>query len=477
MPKGKAVKVFGLGTGGVQLTTSPLALGDDELIRAQNAEPFRERGIAGIRKRQGLQRVVPTGSVAPSVAAGGVAGLISIDTGFGGVSAPNTPPLYAPLTLTTGLVSVDGGAFAAYTVPTGTTSPSPTSPLIGLQPNAKYKLTTTSPYEFIPLYPAVKWWNLVVFGGHESGQVLGFNGTTLVELTRVAATGSVDDTLVLPGFWVSDVDLVDFATSTYTERLWVVLAIIGGGIQLYAPDTGEVKKLPTLAATVTGSAQAGDGRLYVASGLSVYSIDPNDPTAAWTTAFTAADVGVSQLTGLAAYGAFLYAGTKTSTTPTTLRIYKLSTLNGVCTRIQSGGNDSLQLTQGLAPAYIFGPYPGRMYSVYKGSASATISGSQGGGGFVGGRSIINMDVGSTTWVLSQDIDALLSPSSSITPGPLSQGSPGDLGTGDIMYFVVRYNTTDYLIERLGPYNTVPNTWQTLSNTTVASEPIFPLFVG
>lgn len=51
------VSVFGLGVGGVQLTKSPLHMDDSEVIQAQNAEPYRDKGVSGVRKRPAYRPV------------------------------------------------------------------------------------------------------------------------------------------------------------------------------------------------------------------------------------------------------------------------------------------------------------------------------------------------------------------------------------------------------------------------------------
>lgn len=473
------IRVFELGLGGVNLVKSPLELSDNELVSAQNAEPFREQGVAGIRKRPGLQRVVPTGTVTPTAAAAGLSGLAVINANLAGPFASANIPTYLGYSTTTGLYTVDGGTtWANFTSPTGSTPPSETKPLLGLQPNAKYFLTASGAYEFLSLYPAVRVWNWVVFGGHESGQLLGFDGTKVVELTRLSATGSLDDTLPLPGLWANDIKPFTIqgfggTDSGITAQLWVVVAIVGGGVQLYDVITGTVKKLPTLGSTATGSAFF-NGRLYVAAGLSIYSIDPVNETA-WTTAVTVVDANISQLTSLAPFGATLYAGTKCGGLGF-LRIYKfVSTSGGFLTLVRSAGNDSLMISQSASPTYLFGPFAsvnGGIYCIYKGVNGATLAGSEGAGTTTGTRNILRMANGSTTWVIDYDItNTAFGGASNITMGPLYRGSQG-------IYFYGRYNSTDLRVLRSSVYNTSPYVWDILT-TQIATgvEPIYPLFSG
>lgn len=472
--------VSGLGTGGVQLTTSPLAMDDSELIQAQNAEPYRERGIAGIRKRQGLQRVVPTGSVVPSAAAGTIVGVVPINGNFGTSFSPGMMPIYIGITVNSGIFSVDGGVtFNPFTAPTGNNPPTPEAPLFGLPPNAKYALDGS--YEFTPLYPAVRAWQWQIFGGHESGQVLGFDGTKIVELVRLAATGSVDDCLPLPGVWLTDTTAAD-SSDNITGRIWVVIALVGGGVQLYDVLSGRVIVLPSLPATATGSCMAGTGsagsaRLCVASGLSVYSINPLTETA-WTTAFTASDTGISQLTGLSAIGPNVYVGTKSTSLPITLRIYKLVTAFpiGTLTRVLGGSggtHDACEITQTTAPGYVFGPFPvasGGIYATYVGTTSALVQGYEGDGIFTGPVAILRR-TGSAVWTANIDLKAAMGGSTSITVGPIT------LDSAYAAYQFNRYATTSVFVTRSSVFNVTPFAWQTISNTTPVHTTIYPFFTG
>jgi hypothetical protein len=71
------IVVVELGTGGVQLVKSPLEMADNELASAQNAEPYRDRGEAGVRKRPAYRPV-------NSVATDAIQGLIAVELGQGG---------------------------------------------------------------------------------------------------------------------------------------------------------------------------------------------------------------------------------------------------------------------------------------------------------------------------------------------------------------------------------------------------------
>jgi hypothetical protein len=71
------IVVVELGTGGVQLVKSPLEMADNELASAQNAEPYRDRGEAGVRKRPAYRPV-------NTIAVDAIKGLVAVELGQGG---------------------------------------------------------------------------------------------------------------------------------------------------------------------------------------------------------------------------------------------------------------------------------------------------------------------------------------------------------------------------------------------------------
>jgi hypothetical protein len=73
----KPIEVWGLGSGGVNLVKSPIHLDDNELIQAQNAEPYRDRGQSGVRKRPAW-RPINTGATAA------ISGIISVELAASG---------------------------------------------------------------------------------------------------------------------------------------------------------------------------------------------------------------------------------------------------------------------------------------------------------------------------------------------------------------------------------------------------------
>lgn len=128
--------VRGLGLGGVNLVKSPLEMDDNELVQAQNAEPYRERGVAGVRKRAALRPVNASAlsaieGIVPAELTPSGAGDVVDGPGRNGV-AGTVYVLYG----TTWKYTVDGGvnwadALAAilggFTYGSATLGPAPTS--------------------------------------------------------------------------------------------------------------------------------------------------------------------------------------------------------------------------------------------------------------------------------------------------------------------------------------------------------------
>ena len=77
MKKIEPLVVADLGIGGVNLVSDPLEMADNELVSAQNAEPYRDRGEAGVRKRPAYR---PFNLVATDT----IRGLLAVELGQGG---------------------------------------------------------------------------------------------------------------------------------------------------------------------------------------------------------------------------------------------------------------------------------------------------------------------------------------------------------------------------------------------------------
>lgn len=339
------VSVTNLGVGGVNLVKNPLEMADNEVLLAQNAEPYREQGVAGVRKRPGLQRVSGA-AISPII-------------GIGPISQPtdpSTPTLDIPP-----LSSPDGGT---------TWSPG-SGPGDGtLLPNVKYTLSG-SPYEFVTSYAACWCQNsrVYVIGGHAPGQILVVSSTVNVKGITVFTSSTNDDTLVLP-----------YPYYDAAGKEWAVVVTVAGTvgqILLYAPATGDTLVLPTLSSTPIATGAQGYGQdsqhwyLWVANGANISSIRPGVDTS-WTD--NAVGAAGETMLGLLLYGAYLVAGTKQSGTGGPRIIRCLMSGNTVSV------SGSVTWSTGGGPTYAFGPFTifGQLYACVFGGNAATLSGTDAG---------------------------------------------------------------------------------------------------
>ena len=351
----KPISVFGWGLGGVNLVKDPLMLDDNELLVAQNIEPYREQGVAGVRKRPGLQKVVPTGTVAPSPAAGGIVAAYTINTDPSENTSASTAGVEFLLGSGSALVSADGGTTFNTRTITG----------VGddvLLPNSKYTIPSGSAYEFLPCFGGVRVpygdrpGTAFIIGGHAAGQIL--VAKTIASATATAGaqnvtrgvtifgSGSTDDTLVLNGVWHRPFG---------DTKNYAIVINTSGKCALYAPANDEIIPLPdfTGGGLATGSPGLVNGRLWIANSKYISSIDPLNESA-WVNTDAASgisDAGVTQLLGLSEYGGFLYAGTKQTSSASVPYVIKATlATDGTCTVAKS-----IQGPTGTAPAYFFGP--------------------------------------------------------------------------------------------------------------------------
>ena len=373
------IRVYGLGSKGVNLVKSPMEMDDDELTQAQNAEPYNDRGRFGLRKRLGLQRVVPTGDVVPSSAGGGILGTIVIDDPAGWA-----PPVAGEQTvIVDGYISTDGGTtWTAYT---------PDDGAIGATPNTLYDLASGYDANTSPQFPPIWLDGLYYMGGTESGQlIVAFVGNAALgqkpnqlyskEVTRFSGTNVANDTVILPGLYREyALETFDLGTAS-----WLVVQVMGGNgvntrLHLHNPKLGVTYSLPEFGDTevVTGSYSVG-GWLFVTKGLSLYGIDLNtrDGSETWQTLATVSDTGIAALTGLAALSSDPYtllAGTRT-TGANPVRVYGF-----VLTPVTPGttptatASTAASVNQSSGPSYIYGPFPAlssdqRLSMVYFGNA-------------------------------------------------------------------------------------------------------------
>ena len=323
-----------LGTGGVNLVKDPLEMADNELLLAQNAEPYREQGVAGVRKRPGLQKINANGAVAPIIGSAPIDNPQSPD--------PGTAPIIIPYGPTTGTGSTDGGT---------TFHPITLNLPAALLPNAKYTLGTGQ-YEFLPCFPICPIGTTLILGGHAPGQILVLKQSNTSstsptsQLYGVTVFNSVtnDDTFVLSGLWHPPV-------GDPTNKLYCVCITTGGQCALFNPFDNSVITLPnfTSNALATGSPGLVANYLWVANGTNISSIDPRTPTA-WVDN-SASGVSVAQLTGLAEYNGVLYAGSKTTGTNQLVITKAVPNADGTATI-----STSLTITTSTGPNYTFGPY-------------------------------------------------------------------------------------------------------------------------
>lgn len=355
------ISVYDLGAGGVNLVKSPLELADNEVTKAQNAEPYNDTGRSGLRKRLGLQRVTPTGTVTPTGVGTNILGGFVIDDPAGWASpVPTEQSGYG-----NGGISTDGGVTWIIYTPTQ-------DPVAGnVFPNTIYNLATGYDSTKTPQFPPLWVDGTYYMGGSTSGQVIAaYLGLSRApapapakqiysrEEVRVPGTGSANDTVILPGV---------FNDSDFSQSPWLVVSVMGVGITtkglfLYSPSLGITYALPTLGTTalVTGSYSL-NGWLFVVAGLKLYGINLTlrDGTETWVNLATVSDTGVTAMTGLTAHPFnpyLLLAGTQTSSNA--VRVY------GFLLAVSPFGPTASLTSQATvascnqnAAAAIFGPFP------------------------------------------------------------------------------------------------------------------------
>lgn len=121
------VDVTKIGINGVNLVKNPLKLSDSELVLAQNAEPYRDRGVAGIRKRPAWRQL----NSLPTAAIRGAVGLDFATIGNGDdLTGASGVGVYGAIYLsldgnTSWKVSVNGGVTWATVTLTNTIAQAP----------------------------------------------------------------------------------------------------------------------------------------------------------------------------------------------------------------------------------------------------------------------------------------------------------------------------------------------------------------
>lgn len=319
IPPAQKLAVMAWGAGGVNLVKDPLALDDSELILAQNAEPFTEQGRSGLRKRSGLGRVVPTGTVSPGALGGPLLGQFVVDDPAGQASIIPAENII----FSNGQVSTDGGlTWNTYTPDSGT---------LTATPNSLYDLAVGYDGFLTPCFPPIWFDGVYVMGGANTGQVIGAQVASLLtpgltpgqlyvqQIGSFAGTGSANDTVVLGTF--------NLSTPLPFPKVGqgLIIEVMGSGgtnttLTLYSPGftlpDGNIQatgayQLPRLSSTtpVTGATLIGNW-LFVTQGTALLAIDisKQDGTESWQSLTTVSGYKLSQL-GQSAFGSnLLFSG-------------------------------------------------------------------------------------------------------------------------------------------------------------------------
>jgi hypothetical protein len=350
------VSVWGLGLGGVNLVKSPLTLDDSELVQAQNAEPYRDRGVAGIRKRPAWR---PINSVATSAIQGSVSVELA-SAGAGNTLASPGTTTDIPASGTKGLVLVARNTHPAsaawkYTVDAGATWATTT---------ALSKNIANSDHS------AIVYKGRAFYAGEDDsiGQILCFDGSKEFEFCRlpfgaaVATTGGTNTNAVgmaMGQFIISN-------NNGTTGQVWMVDPVTGGATLLGGTFTASSEIVTDVCAYA--------GRVWICtssvSGSAVshiYSIRPGIDTA-WTTERTTTDMGSSkflQYNSLAVKDGQLYAAT-TSPAGFAAKIEKRTAAGVWSTELTSGDTTNLNYYDALTV------WNGNLYAQFAGGAVVTV---------------------------------------------------------------------------------------------------------
>jgi hypothetical protein len=295
----KPIEVWGLGSGGVNLVKSPMHLDDNELIQAQNAEPYRDRGQSGVRKRPAW-RPINTGATAA------ISGIISVELAASGagdslISDGTTTDI--PASGTKGLVLVARNTHPAtaawkYTTDGGTTWSTTTALSRNIANND---------------HSAIVYHGRAFYAGESDniGQILCFDGQREFEFCRLpfgpsaATTGGTDMNAVgfaMGQFYIS-------LNNGTTGRVFQVDPVTGAASLMGGSFTTANEIVVDVAAYA--------GRVWICTNndntktAHIYSIRPGIDIA-WTTERTTPDLGGSKFrnyNSLAAKDGYLYAAT------------------------------------------------------------------------------------------------------------------------------------------------------------------------
>lgn len=293
------IDVFGLGTGGVQLVKSPLHMDDSEVIQAQNAEPYRDRGLTGVRKRPAFR---PINTEATSAIAG-ILGIELASTGAGNNLATDGVSNDIPATGTQGLIIVARNTHPTtqawkYTSDGGTTWSTTTALAKNIGDNS---------------HSMVLYKGRAFYAGEldSIGQILCFDGQKEFEFTRLPfgpASDNVGGTAINMVGMAMGLFYVSLNNGT-TGRVYSVNPVTGAATQAGGTFT--------TANEIVVDVCAYEGRVWIATqndntkAAHIYSIRPGVDTV-WTTERTTSDLGTNQFlnyNSLAASVGQLYAAT------------------------------------------------------------------------------------------------------------------------------------------------------------------------
>lgn len=164
------VDVDEIGVAGVNLVKSPLELDDNEVVLAQNAEPYRDRGVAGVRKRPAWRQLNVTSK-------SGALGSVGIDLAASGngddLSGADGGSTYGAIYVwldgaTTWKLTVNGGQSWDDTPVDGDEDGAP--PTIETNPSASGPLVGYDTY--MPIGIAGSWADGTVVGTANAGDAL-----------------------------------------------------------------------------------------------------------------------------------------------------------------------------------------------------------------------------------------------------------------------------------------------------------------
>ena len=295
----KPISVYGLGLGGVNLVKSPLHMEDNEVIQAQNAEPYRDRGVSGIRKRPAW-RPINTGALSA------IQGLVPVELAQGGAgdnlgSDGTTNDI--PVSGTKGLVLVARNTHPAsaawkYTVDGGTTWTTTTALAKNIANND---------------HSAIVYQGRAFYAGESDnlGQILCFDGKKEFEFCRLPfgpssmQTGGADMNAVGMAMGLFFISL----NNGTTGRVFAVDPVTGGSSQVGGTFT--------TANEIVVDVCAYAGRVWICTNndntkaANIYSIRYGVDTA-WTTERTTTNLGggnYRNYNSIATKGGYLYAAT------------------------------------------------------------------------------------------------------------------------------------------------------------------------